>query len=167
MHTLAGLQRVRYVFLYPESGDVVLAGPAGGWMESPSGLVSTQSGAPVVLLADLLVILRRAREGKSVFGCSITPKQENLARTQEYLVRTTAQPLRPGRRASWIRGIRDHLGRQRVSVFGLDPSTRAARVLVEADYHMKLVGMGLAEGVLGLRSYLAGVPVGRTPRHNR
>jgi hypothetical protein len=33
-------------------------------------------------------------------------------------------------------------------------------VLVEADYHMKLIGMGLAEGVLGVDSYLASVPLG-------
>jgi hypothetical protein len=35
-----------------------------------------------------------------------------------------------------------------------------ARVLVEADYHMKLIGMGLEEGVLGVESYLATVPLG-------
>jgi hypothetical protein len=32
-----------------------------------------------------------------------------------------------------------------------------ARVLVEADYHMKLVGMGLADGVAGVESYLDSV----------
>ena len=39
-------------------------------------------------------------------------------------------------------------------MWGIDPRTRAARVLVEADYRMKLVGMGLEEGVLGVPSYL-------------
>ena len=28
---LAGLQRVQYVFIYPERNDIVLAGPAEGW----------------------------------------------------------------------------------------------------------------------------------------
>jgi hypothetical protein len=32
-----------------------------------------------------------------------------------------------------------------------------ASVLVEADYHMKLIGMGLAEGVDGVESYLSAV----------
>jgi len=36
----------------------------------------------------------------------------------------------------------------------LDPRTRAARVMVEADYRMKLVGMGIEEGVPGVESYL-------------
>ena len=35
--------------------------------------------------------------------------------------------------------------------------TRAAQVLVEADYRMKLVGMGLEEGTLGVTSYLASI----------
>ena len=33
-------------------------------------------------------------------------------------------------------------------------ATRVAQVLVEADYRMKLVGIGLEEGVLGVPSYL-------------
>ena len=32
MRYMAGLQRVRYVFYYPDSKDIVLAGPAEGWV---------------------------------------------------------------------------------------------------------------------------------------
>ncbi len=46
------------------------------------------------------------------------------------------------------------MGQQDVVVDGVDPHTRVAQVLVEADYRMKLVGMGLEEGVLGVPSYL-------------
>ena len=35
MQVLAGLQRIQYVFVYPESGDLVLAGPAGDWQPGP------------------------------------------------------------------------------------------------------------------------------------
>jgi hypothetical protein len=35
LQALAGLQRIQYVFVYPESGDVVLAGPAGDWYFGP------------------------------------------------------------------------------------------------------------------------------------
>ena len=38
-------------------------------------------------------------------------------------------------------------GKQDIEVYGLDPRTRAAQVIVEADYRMKLVGMGLEAGV--------------------
>ena len=47
MLTLAGLQRVRYVFVYPESGDLVLAGPAGDWRVDADGrIVSAQRARP-------------------------------------------------------------------------------------------------------------------------
>jgi hypothetical protein len=112
-------------------------------------------------LEDLILLMRRTRTaGGEVFGCSITPKQERLARTQAYLEQTTSRPLRPGELGQWIAGLREALGRQDISVFGLDPRTRVARVLVEADYHMKLIGMGLADGVPGVESYLATVPLG-------
>lgn len=164
LRVLAGLRRVQYVFVYPDTGDLVLAGPAGNWREQDGRVVSVATGAPVVRLEDLVVLMRRARQSQGeVFGCAITPRQENLAQTQEYLKATTARPLRPGERDRWIDGIRNALGQQVISVFGLDPRTRVARVLVEADYHMKLIGMGLEEGVPGLESYLESVPLG--PKH--
>ena len=36
MRNLAGLTRVQYVFCYPDSGDVVIAGPAEAWGVAPS-----------------------------------------------------------------------------------------------------------------------------------
>ena len=37
MQFLAGLTRVRYVFYYPETKDIVLAGPAEGWAADAAG----------------------------------------------------------------------------------------------------------------------------------
>ena len=54
----------------------------------------------------------------------------------------------------WLEQFRSQVGKQDIEVYGLDPRTRAARILVEADYRMKLVGMGLEEGVPGVTSYL-------------
>jgi len=34
---LAGLQRIEYVFLAPDSKDIVLAGPAEGWRVNEQG----------------------------------------------------------------------------------------------------------------------------------
>ena len=39
MRYLAGLLRVHYVFFYPDSGDIVIAGPAEGWTTDPAGRV--------------------------------------------------------------------------------------------------------------------------------
>ncbi len=66
MRYLAGLQRVRYVFYYPDSKDIVLAGPAEGWVPDLSGrIVGITSGRPVVQLQDVVVALRAFPSGGS------------------------------------------------------------------------------------------------------
>jgi hypothetical protein len=125
---------VRYVFVYPASGDVVLAGPAGDWKVDADGrIVSTVTEEPVVRLDDLLVLLRR-RRAASHFGCSINPRQEALAKTQAYLASTGKN--------HWSRGggrsggdLRDSVDLQNIEIGGVDPASRVAGVLVEADYH--------------------------------
>ncbi|MCA9154480.1 MAG: DUF1598 domain-containing protein [Pirellulaceae bacterium] len=165
MRALAGLRRVRYVFVYPETGDIVLAGPAGDWREDHEGrLVGADDGQPVLQLDDLLVTLRHAYGRQPKFGCSIEPRVANLARTKSFLETSASKPLRPGQRDQWLEQLRDNLGQQDIEVFGIDPRTHAARVLVEADYRMKLVGMGLENGTLGVASYLDMlIDAGKTP----
>jgi hypothetical protein len=165
MLALAGLQRVEYVLLYPESGDLVLAGPAGNWQVDRAGqIASVRTGQPVVRLDDFLVLLRQALASPgSDFGCAITPRQQALAATQEFLNKSSGRPIEPSRRDRWLGKLRDTLGKQDIEVFGIDPATRIAAVLVEADYHMKLVGMGLEDGVAGVRSYLDMLPAGEGP----
>ena len=159
MRTMAGLQRVRYVFVYPETRDVVLAGPAGAWTADGEGrLVSVDTGRPVLRLDDFVVVLRNAMSPQQgQFGCSITPRQENLASVQAFLRRSAERPLKPYQREAWLEELRSLLGRQDISVFGIEARSRAAGVLVEADYHMKLVGLGIEDGTLGVESYLDSV----------
>jgi len=158
MRNLAGLQKIQYVLVYPETGDIVLAGPAGDWHRNAEGRsVSNDSGRPVLQLDDLVVLLRGAYEGDGVFGCSISPREENLARVKQFLEESAKQPLKPTQREAWVKKVRDVVGRQDIKIFGVDPRTRVAQVIVEADYRMKLVGMGLEEGVLGVESYLDSV----------
>ena len=45
MQAMAGLQRVKYVLVYPETGDLVLVGPAGDWTNDAEGrLVGVDGG---------------------------------------------------------------------------------------------------------------------------
>src|SRR5690606_9573044 len=56
---LAGLTRLQYVFFYPETGDIVIAGPAEPWAKDVSGRArGIKSGRPIVELQDLIVALR-------------------------------------------------------------------------------------------------------------
>ncbi len=149
MASLAGIYKIKYVMVYPETGDIVLAGPAGDWHVDLEGRkVNTKTGVPVLALDDLVVCLRNAFFEHSRFGCSITPRKENLAATQRFL----AEPKLKG--AAFRTKLRNTLGKQDIDVYGVDPRSRVARVMVEADYRMKLVGMGLEKGVGGVSSYL-------------
>jgi hypothetical protein len=163
MLTLGGLEKIKYVFVYPETGDVVLAGPAGAWRADEEGrVVSQTSGRPVVQLDDLVVVLRHLMHTvQGQFGCSINPREDALAKTKAFLDESSKSPLKEGARTGWLKQLRDRMGKQDVVVDGIDPRTRVAQVLVEADYRMKLVGMGLEPGVDGVQSYLASVHVPR------
>ncbi|MFT7631249.1 MAG: hypothetical protein ACI87E_002286 [Mariniblastus sp.] len=149
MSNLAGIYEVKYLMMYPETGDIVLAGPAGPWqLNEENRPVNIATGKPVLQLDDLVVCLRNAWENDGKFGCSITPRKAQLASTKQFLANTKLTGKR------WAEGIRLALGQQDVEVFGIDADTHAARVLVEADYRMKLVGMGLEATIPEVPSYL-------------
>lgn len=154
MLTLAGLRRVTHVFVYPESGDVVLAGPASDWyLGRENRRLSVADDRPVVLLGDLAALLRREFDVGGPFGCSIDPTTDGLQRVQTFVEASKKTPLSPGGLPKWTNELRNQLGRQNVRVYGIDPQTRVARTLVEADYRMKLLGIDREEGTLHVPSY--------------
>jgi Protein of unknown function (DUF1598) len=167
MQTLAGLQRIKYVLVYPEQGELVLAGPAGDWKFDAEGrLVGRDLNRPVLRLDDLVVVLRRIMSSpNATFGCSITPTQIALANVNAFLAESGQAPLKPRQLDQWLGQLREKLGRQEIEIDGIDPGNRAGRVIVEADYRMKLVGMGLEEGMLDVPSYLdmVQIPAGKAP----
>ncbi|HTN76342.1 MAG TPA: DUF1598 domain-containing protein [Pirellulaceae bacterium] len=160
MQNLAGITRIKYVLIYPETQEIVLAGPAGDWHADAEGRVVNEKGLPVVQLDDLVVVLRNALIKEPKFGCAITPREANLAKTKAFVVESSKAPLKAGGRKKWVDELRETLGRQDISVYGIDPQTHAAHVLVEADYHMKRVGMGLADGTINVKSYLDTIEIG-------
>lgn len=149
MQNLAGITEIRYLMANPDTGDIVIAGPAGPWKKDERNRsVNKKSGQPVLQLDDLVVCLRNAWGNNGKFGCAITPRQQNLAATQEFLATSKLKGT------SWSKKIRELLGQQDISVFGIDERTHTARVLVEADYRMKLIGMGLEPSIPGVPSFL-------------
>ena len=53
-----------------------------------------------------------------------------------------------------VDGLRTSLGLQKVSIRGISPNTHFAKVMVEADYRMKLIGIGLERPPIQLTSYV-------------
>ncbi|MDR1140343.1 MAG: DUF1598 domain-containing protein [Planctomycetaceae bacterium] len=154
MKYLAGLQRIRYVFYFPESKDIVLAGPAEGWYPGYEGvMMGATSNRPVCELQDLVVALRAYAPGKDaieVVGCSIDPTEEGNARLQQFQ-QSFGGYDGPGRREAFVRGLRESLGMQTVRVDGIPASTHAAGVMVAADYRMKQIGIGVEPVPRGVR----------------
>ncbi|NQU20566.1 MAG: DUF1598 domain-containing protein [Candidatus Nealsonbacteria bacterium] len=156
---LAGMQRIQYVFVVPEQNDVILAGPGEGWTVDKQGfVVGVTTGRPVLLLDDLLVALRSARQNsRQVISCSIDPTAEGLQRLREHVagLRTIGNPQQTAA------GVERTLGKQQISISGVPATSHFARVLVAADYRMKRLAMNFEPSpVKGLPSYLAMIKPG-------
>ena len=52
-------------------------------------------------------------------------------------------------------GLKENLGLQNVRIEGMSTKTHFAQVLVEADYRMKLIGIGLEKPPVKIRSYVS------------
>ena len=149
---LAGLTAISHVFVYPptdaaSAGEVVIAGPAEGWVLRGDGrTVGVESGRPVLQLDDLVTVLRAfGPDGDGVFGCSIDSRPENVKTLQEFVAKTASSPKSPRGVRNWVRKIDGTLGEADVRVYGVPADSRVAHVLVDADYRMKLIGLGVLD----------------------
>jgi hypothetical protein len=164
MRFLAGLTRVENVFFFPGSNDIVIAGPAEGFAADPSGrVIGIVSGRATVQLEDLVTALRAFPPGSEahpdLIGCSIDPTKEGLAKMAAFF----AQASRGFDRSQTERlaiGLRENLGLQNVTIKGVSPKSHFAQVLVEADYRMKLIGIGLETPPAKITSYVANAKPG-------
>ncbi|RMG40543.1 MAG: DUF1598 domain-containing protein [Planctomycetota bacterium] len=158
MRFLAGLRRVRYVFIDRKNNDVLIAGPAGGWQYTPDGaVVSAEDGRPLLQLDDLVTVLRTFSDsGMQIFGCSFNPRPEGLRRVQQVIEKWNARgPLSSAAVRRWVAELQQALGEQDIQLYGVPPTTRVAQVIIEADYRMKLIGIGKLDGGPNVPDYFA------------
>jgi hypothetical protein len=144
---LRGMTQVRYVFVYPEDKDLVIAGPAEPFVTSPDGMyaIGKLSRRPVLQLDDLVVALRTAYDPNGrVFGCRIDPNPKSV-QISDGVMKKFASKSRKERMDAMAR----ELGPQKVSVFGTPADTRLAFVLVAADYKLKRFALGLEPAAAG------------------
>jgi len=158
---LAGIQRVRYVFLDLERRDVILAGPAEGWQVGPDGtVVGRTTGQPLVRLDDLITALRTAEAAsEAAISCSIDPTPEGVRRFRGMLA-TPGLTMNDRTLARLEKAV----GPQRITIQGVDPSSHFARTMVAADILMKRLAMGLEKPPIdGMPSYMEMVGRGTSP----
>lgn len=155
MQFLAGLQRIDYVFLDPESRDLVIAGPAEGFaMDHLGRVVGVNSQRPPLRLDDLMVALR-ALERSGALGCSIDPDEKRMAQFQKY-AKANSSRTTPAGAVQRYRNMAKILGMQNIRVWGVPANSHFGCTLVEADWRMKQLSMGLENPrVRGFRSHLA------------
>ncbi|MEK6261158.1 MAG: DUF1598 domain-containing protein [Planctomycetota bacterium] len=151
---LAGLQRIDHIFVFPDDKDLVIAGPAEGFAPDAVGrMIGVDSGRPTLRLDDLVVALRTLIKSQ-VVGCSIDPVPERLANLQKFV--QAGRPTSVAAGEARLQQMDDILGLQDVRVDGVPTDSHFGLSLVEADYRMKRISLGLENpGVKGLKSHLA------------
>ena len=150
---LAGLTEIRYLFVFAETGDVVIGGPAGDWSVDAKGrTVGVAQHRPTLKLDDLVTLSRTFSSGGSgFFMCSIDPKPQQVKAVQDLVGQFG--PLSAQNVRAFTTKAEETLGLQNVIVQGIPEDSRIASVIVDADYQMKLIGVGKREGADGMKSY--------------
>jgi hypothetical protein len=161
MQHLAGLTQIRYVFVYPEQQDVVIGGPAEGWKYDGNGrAVARESGRPSLFLDDLVTVLRTfSPRGAGYFNCQILPREEGLRRIQQFVQDSNSRgAIEASQLANYTKRLQQELGLQDVDINGVPVESRIAQVIFEADYRLKMIGIGKLHAGNGIPSYFDIIP---------
>lgn len=167
MKNFAGLQKIEYVFVDSKTGEILVAGPAEGWKYNSQGLpVGQNTGRPTLQLDDFVTVFRTfSRGGAGMFNCKIVPRTEGLRKANDI---NKAQSARGALSAAgtkhFVRKLTEAMGEQDVIVGGIPADSRVARVIVDADYRMKLIGIDRLQAGPGIPSYFD--LLGRHPLKN-
>jgi hypothetical protein len=166
---LGGMVKLQYIFVYPEEGDLVIAGPAEPF-DATVGYrpLGTLTGRPVLQLDDLVVALRAFGNGKSPFriGCDIHITKEIAERVDKKVKEVSSKLGESMKAKDAAEAIAEAGGEQPVEYYGIATNTRFAFVCVEADYRLKQLGLSLIKSpVPAVRSYFSLIP--RPERNHR
>lgn len=158
MLRMGGLVRAQYVVISPDDHDVLIGGPAEPWEYNKQGFViGRDSQRPTLNLDDFVTVFRAFATGHSDFGCTINTRDEGVKAMQEYAQASLARgPLSAGGGVkNFVNQLQRKLGMQDIVVWGVPADSRVARVLVEADYRMKLIGIDKLDAGKEIPSYFA------------
>ncbi|MEZ6057165.1 MAG: DUF1598 domain-containing protein [Planctomycetaceae bacterium] len=154
--SIYGLQRIDYIFVDAEKLDVLIAGPAEAFAPNAEGrMVGLTTGRPTLRLDDFIVALRGIYLRREMMSVSIDPEPKRLAEMQAYLannsvVNSKAESLERFQTLARI------LGLQNITLTGVPENSHFAINLVEADYRMKRMAMGVDKSpVPRIKSHLA------------
>lgn len=164
MKFLDGMVKLQYVFVYPEEKDLVIAGPREDWdATDPHRPLGLETGRAVLRLEDLVMAMRIAgpEHPGQPFGCSL----DLAPNVQQRLADTARQigAVYPGQNARVLQAMMDSAGPQQVRMFNMPDNSPFAFRVIEADYQMKRLALGLEKpSVRTFKSHLALMKRGET-----
>lgn len=141
MLQLAGITHIQFVAVDKVNRDILIAGPAAKGNENG------------FLLEDLRTLAGLMNDHTAPLGCSLDPNNQGILEAQKFL----ADPAVIGRLGRTPQLVADQLkakvGPHSVNIFGIDAGSNTALALVNADEHMKRVGLGLATTTPKIKTY--------------
>lgn len=151
IQNLAGMVKIEYVVLDSDTRDIFLVGPAEEHKIGKEGGHGVRSGRPTIQLDDLVSAFRCVLDGPGEIYCSIEPQTDGLAAVSKFMKTLQASDRKAAEADA--KKAAELLGLQQVVTRGVPNGSRFARVMIEADYRMKRMAIGL-EPVAGLTSHL-------------
>jgi hypothetical protein len=140
---MGGITKLRYIFVFPEEKDLVIAGDAEPYnAANPDRPIGLLSNRPVLRLDDLVTVLRTVGPGnlKNSIGCSIDPPEGAMKIVTDAIADPANRKLSKEKKAT---AIAEAVGPQTVRYIDVAAETRVAFVCVEADYLLKRMAMGI------------------------
>lgn len=156
---LAGLTRIDFIAIDSEQNDIIFAGPSEAFAGTDGRLLGIESGRPTLHFEHLLAALRLPPEA-GIAGCSFDPDPTRLVAARRILDAGKA-PGSVQEGLGIFRKMAEELGNWNVSVMGVPEDCRTALAMVEADYVLKRLTLGVDDPpVRGFRSQLASMKPG-------
>lgn len=106
---------------------------------------------PLLRVDDFAVAYQNVTSNRQRPACSIDPRQGTMKQLTDLMRSIMSSPAPSASKASRKEFERLACSPQDVSVFGVDPATHLAKVMVDTDYHLKTVVNG-AERIEGIKS---------------
>ena len=140
---MGGMTKVKYIFVFPDKKDLVLAGDVEPYdKKNPARPIGLFSGRPVLQLEDLVVTLRHMGPGHvpGQIGCSIDPPRNAMQIVSDIIKDPTNRRVSKAEKSQMMV---QNVGPQTVRYINIAADTRVAYVIVEADYLLKRMAMGV------------------------
>lgn len=150
---LAGLNQLTYIVFDRSDGDIRLVGPAEGWRVLPDGRpVSRSTNRPLLQLDDLIVALRTVFVGTGEATCSLDPQPHGVAAIRK-LNDEMKMPESKTAAEETKAELAAALDLQIARTGGVPSGSRASLMMLDADYRMKRMALGL-EKLTGVANHL-------------